>query len=270
MKEEAQVLELREGATTKLVLNRPDKKNAINDEMLAALNVGLDSALADEAVHTIVISGAGDCFSAGRDREDVGTADSPRVSLKDGSLERSVDLFTDTLRRLITAPKPTISAVRGFAFGAGQAIALACDFLVAERNARFGNVEIAYGFPAALNAVLLMRQLGRRRALEVAMTGEILGAEAWHAWGLINRLAEPGKLDDETVAFAEVLNANAAWAVRRTKSLMLASEDAPLADGMTLGGQLNQLLRLEAEHSGLYRDVATVRAHIQGKLATTG
>ncbi len=263
-------MDLREGATAKLVLNNPKKKNALSDEMLVALNVGLDRALADETVRTIVISGAGDCFSAGRDRKDVGTPGSHRVSLKDGSLDANVELFTDTLRRLINAPKPTIAAVRGFAFGGGQAISLACDFLIAERNARFGNVEIAYGFPAALNAVLLMRQLGRRRALEIAMTGEIHGAEAWHAWGLVNRLAEPGKLDDATAAFAEVLNANASWAVRRTKSLMLACEDVPLAEGMTLGGQLNQLLRLEAERSGLYKDAASVRGRIQGKLGDAG
>jgi enoyl-CoA hydratase/carnithine racemase len=270
MNAEVPVLELREGATAKLVLNRPAKKNAMSDELLVALNAGLDRALADEAVRTIVITGAGDCFTAGRDRKDVGTAGSRRVSLEDGSLEGTVELFTDTLRRLIAAPKPTIAAVRGFAFGGGQAMSLACDFLVAERDARFGNVEITYGFPAALNAVLLMRQLGRRRALEIAMTGEIHGAEAWHAWGLVNRLAEPGKLDEATAAFAEVLNANAPWAVRRTKALMLASEDAPLADGMTLGGQLNQLLRLDADRLDLYKDATKARARIQDKLAKPG
>ncbi len=266
----ALVLELREGATAKLVLNRPAKKNAMSDELLVALNAGLNRALADDAVRTIVLTGAGDCFTAGRDRKDVGTAGSRRVSLEDGSLDATVELFTDTLRRLIASPKPTIAAVRGFAFGGGQAMSLACDFLVAERNAQFGNVEITYGFPAALNAVLLMRQLGRRRALEIAMTGEVHSAEAWHAWGLVNRLAEPGKLEEATTAFAEVLNANAPWAVRRTKALMLASEDVPLADGMTLGGQLNQLLRLDADRSDLYKDAAKARARIQDKLAKPG
>jgi enoyl-CoA hydratase/carnithine racemase len=270
MSGEALVLELREGATAKLVLNRPAKKNAMSDELLVALNAGLDRALADASVRTIVLTGAGDCFTAGRDRKDVGTAGSRRVSLEDGSLEGTVELFTDTLRRLVTAPKPTIAAVRGFAFGGGQAMSLACDFLVAERNARFGNVEIAYGFPAALNAVLLMRQLGRRRALEIAMTGEVHGAEAWHGWGLVNRLAEPGRLEEATAEFAGILNANAPWAVRRTKALMLASEDVPLADGMTLGGQLNQLLRLDADRSDLYKDAAQARARIQDKLAKPG
>lgn len=264
------VIGVREGATAKLVLNRPEKRNAMSDELLVALNAELDRVLADEAVRTIVVTGAGDCFTAGRDRKDVGTAGSRRVSLEDGSLEGTVELFTDTLRRLITSPKPTIAAVRGFAFGGGQAMSLACDFLVAERGAKFGNVEITYGFPAALNAVLLMRQLGRRRALEIAMTGEVHTAEAWHGFGLVNRLAEPGKLEEATAAFAGVLNANAPWAVRRTKSLMLAAEDAPLADGMTLGGQLNQLLRLDADRSDLYKDTERTRARIQEQLGRKG
>lgn len=270
MTEQALVLAVREGATAKLVLNRPAKRNAMSDELLVAFNVELERAIADEAVRTIVVTGAGECFTSGRDRKDVGTAGSARVSLEDGSLDRTVELFTDTLRRLIASPKPTIAAVRGFAFGGGQAMSLACDFLVAERNAKFGNVEITYGFPAALNAVLLMRQLGRRRALEIAMTGEVHTAEAWHSFGLVNRLADPGKLDEATAAFAGALNANAPWAVRRTKALMLASEDVPLADGMTLGGQLNQLLRLDADRSDLYKDAAKARARIQDKLAKPG
>ncbi|MGE0315341.1 MAG: enoyl-CoA hydratase/isomerase family protein [Lautropia sp.] len=260
------VLAQRDGATMRLVLNRPAKRNAMSDEMLVALNERLDDALADDAVRSIVVTGAGECFTAGRDRKDVGTTGSRRVSMLDGSLEATVELFTDTLRRLIASPKPTIAAVRGFAFGGGQAMSLACDFLVAERDARFGNVEITYGFPAALNAVLLMRHLGRRRALEVAMTGEIHDAQRWHAWGLVNRLAEPGELDAALEAFVKPLNDNAAWAVRRTKALMRAVEDVPLADGLTLGGQLNQLLRLDADRSDLYAGAADAKALIRRRL----
>jgi enoyl-CoA hydratase/carnithine racemase len=260
------VLALREGATTKLVLNRPRKRNAMSDEMLVAFNAELERAIADDAVRTIVVTGAGECFTSGRDRKDVGTSESARVSLEDSSLDRTVDLFTDTLRRLIASPKPTIAAVRGFAFGGGQAMSLACDFLVAERGARFANVEMVYGFPAALNAVLLMRQLGRRRALEIAMTGDVHTAESWHAFGLVNRLADPERLDEAVAAFTAVLNDRAPWAVRRTKALMLAAEDVPLEDGLTLGGQLNQLLRLNAERSHLYEDADATRARITDQL----
>lgn len=266
MSTEPLVLASREGATAKLVLNRPAKRNAMSDELLVVFGEELERAIRDDGVRTIVVTGAGDCFTSGRDRKDVGTSQSAPVALEDLSLARTVDLFTDTLRRLISSPKPTIAAVRGFAFGGGQAMSLACDFLVAERDARFANVEMAYGFPAALNAVLLMRHLGPRRALEIAMTGDVHSAETWHAFGLVNRLAEPGRLMEVTGAFTAVLNERAPWAVQRTKALMLAAEDVPLADGLTLGGQLNQLLRLNAERSRLYQDGGAARARIQDEL----
>ena len=153
MPAEALVQAVREGATAKLVLNRPAKRNAMSDEMLVLLASELERAIADDAVRTIVVTGAGDCFTSGRDRKDVGTRESAPAALEDMSLERTVELFTDTLRRLLTSPKPTIAAVRGFAFGGGQAMCLACDFLVAERSARFANVEIEqHGLVAVFRA----------------------------------------------------------------------------------------------------------------------
>jgi methylglutaconyl-CoA hydratase len=266
MSSSALVLATREGATAKLVLNRPAKRNAMSDEMLHVFVAELERAIDDDSVRSIVVTGAGDCFTSGRDLKDVGTSQSARASLEDMSLDSTVELFTDTLRRLIASPKPTVAAVRGFAFGGGQAMSLACDFVVAERDARFANVEMAYGFPAALNTVLLIRHLGFRRALEIAITGDVHTAESWHSLGLVNRLAEPGGLEEATTAFTSVLNERAPWAVRRTKALMLAAADVPLEDGLTMGGQLNQLLRLNAERSRLYQEADQTRARIQGEL----
>ena len=264
MTDAALVLAMREGATARLVLNRPKKHNALSDALLHDFNAKLAVAIADDEVRTIVVTGAGDCFSSGRDRDAVGVSGAASVNVADYSLERSVELFTDTLRRLIASPKPTIAAVHGFAFGGGQAMSLACDFLVAERTTRFANVEMVYGFPAALNAVLLMRHLGRRRAMEIAMTGDTHTAESWHTIGLVNRLADVGCLNDEVAAFAGVLNERAGWAVRRTKALMLAVDDIPLEDGLMLGGQLNQLLRLSPDY--LYRDQEAGRARLRDAL----
>lgn len=267
MATESLVLYQHNEATATLVLNRPAKRNAMSDELLNVFVENLERAIADEEVRTIVIAGAGDCFSAGRDRKDVGTAGSPPVALEDFTLDRTVDLFTNALLRLMSSPKPTVAAVHGFAFGGGQAMSLACDFLVAERHARFGNVEISYGFPAALNSVLLARHLGRRRAMEIAMIGEIYTAEDWNGFGLVNRLAQPGELDAATAAFVQLLNLRAPWAVQRTKALIRSAEEVSLEAGMTMGGQLNQLLRLNAQHSDLYREADAVRARIQGDLA---
>lgn len=247
----------RDGATAWLMLNRPDKRNAINDDMLGCFADAMRHACADDEIRTIVLGGNGAGFSAGRDRKDVGAGDAQHVRLEDESLDKTVDLFTDALIMLLECPKPTIAAVHGFALGGGQAMTLACDFVVAESGAKFGNVEITYGFPAALNAVLLGRYLGRRVALEIALSGSLYTAKQFHGLGLVNRLAERGTLQRSTRDFVAMLNDRAPWAVRRTKALMRMSEDAPLPVGMFLGGQLNQLLRLNSVSSNPYGNSAS-------------
>ena len=242
------------GPTRTLTLNRPAKRNALNDALLEKLSAALAAAANDEAVRTIVIAGAGAGFCSGRDRKDVGGPDSAKVQLQDGSLDATVSLFAHVLSLLLRSPKPTIAAVQGFALGGGQAITLACDFVVAARSARFGNPEMLHGFPAAMNTVLLARHLGRRKALEIAITGASYGAEEYRELGLVNRLAEPGKLAEATAAFAAELNQRAPWAVRRTKDLFRVAEDSDLQGLMHAGDQLNQLLRLNGQTSRVFDD----------------
>ena len=123
-----------DGPTRLLTLNRPAKRNALNDALLHAMLAELQSAQTDDAVRSIVITGAGDGFCSGRDRRDVGGADSPKAHLQDGSLEATVSIFTRVLTQLLESPRPTIAAVKGYARAGGQALMLACDFVVAERT----------------------------------------------------------------------------------------------------------------------------------------
>lgn len=133
----------------------------------------LKEAFADKEIRSIAIIGASHCLSAGRDLESFGTHSAQAVRFDDETLQDTSGFFTDVLNLLLEAPKPVVAAVRGFAVGGSQASTPACDFVVAENDARFGHVEIAYGFPDALNAVLLGRHLGRRLALEIALTGTL-------------------------------------------------------------------------------------------------
>ncbi|MBI3371274.1 MAG: enoyl-CoA hydratase/isomerase family protein [Betaproteobacteria bacterium] len=256
MPAESELLVANSGATRRLVLNRPAKRNALNDALLHRLVAELETARAEESVRTIVLGGAGHGFCSGRDRRDVGGADSPRVQMQDGSLEATVSLFTRVLTLLLESPIPTIASVRGFALAGGQALTLACDFLVAERGSRFGNPEMQHGFPAAMNTVLLARHIGRRKALEIALTGAAYTVEEYSLLGLINRVAEPGTLEDVTAGFAAQLNKLAPWSVRRTKQLLRVAEDGDLRGLMHAGDQLNQLLRLNAQSAPLFADQA--------------
>lgn len=241
-----------EGVTRWLVLNRPAKRNALDDALLVRLAAEIDAASGDGTVRTLVLAGAGSGFCAGRDRRDVGGPESARVGLQDGSLEATVSLFTRVLGQLLECPKTTIAAVHGFALAGGQALTLACDFVVAERGARFGNPEMLYGFPAAMNTVLLARHLGRRRALEIAVSGASYEAQEYERYGLVNRLCEAGGLADAVAAFAEPFNRLAPWAVRRTKALLRVADDADLAGQLSAGDQLNQLLRLSGQSAALF------------------
>lgn len=243
-----------EGASRVLTLNRPAKRNALSDALLAELCSAIEAAQADDAVRSIVVRGAGSSFCSGRDQADMGRGKAGQVVLQDESLERTVGIFTRALRLLMHSPKPTIAAVHGHALAGGQALSLACDFVVAERNAQFGNPEIRYGFPAAMNTVLLARHLGRRKALEIAITGNTWRAEEYAALGLVNRLTEPGALDLGVRSFCENLNVLAPWAVRRTKQLLMAAEDMGLDELLASGDGLNQLLRLNAQIQGLFQD----------------
>ncbi|MBL4720025.1 MAG: enoyl-CoA hydratase/isomerase family protein [Alphaproteobacteria bacterium] len=233
-----------------LTFNRPAKKNALNNPLLDQMVAALRAANADDNVHVIVLRGAGGVFSSGRDF----SMFDDRAALGDQSVDKSVDVFLEMLSLLMEIPKPTIASIEGLALGGGQATSLACDFVVAERGASFGNVEMAYGFPAAMNTVLLTRHVGRRIGMEIAITGDVYTAEQYHGYGLVNRLAEPGQLAETTREFAALLASRAPWAVQRTKSTYRMAEDMDLTGAMHVGNQLNQLLRLngqlETVHSG--------------------
>jgi enoyl-CoA hydratase len=233
-----------------LTLNRPAKKNAMSDAMLEQLIDCIQCANEDDTVRAIVITGSGSCFTSGRDI----TQFDKKAILQDMSVDRTVDIFLKCLTLLLESPKPTIAAIHGVALGGGQAMSLACDFVVAETGAKFGNVEMAYGFPAAMNIALLTRQVGRRIGLEIAMTGDLYTAEQYYGYGLVNRLAAAGTLMESTLEFVSILTERAPWAIQRTKSTYRLAEDMALHGALNFGNQLNQLLMLNSQiesiHSG--------------------
>jgi enoyl-CoA hydratase/carnithine racemase len=235
------VLVSQQGATATITLNRPEKRNAVSNTMLLTMVEALQDAALDDDVRSVVLTSRGDYFSAGRDiRERDEETDA--VDPSKAPITHEPGPFLRALTLLLECPKPTIAAVRGFALGGGQALTLACDFLVAERGARFGNVEMAYGFPAAMNIALLTRHLGRRLGLEIAMTGELYSAERYWEMGLVNRLAEAGELDATVREFVELLNSREPWAVQRTKSAFRMAAASTDSAAMYIGDELNQLL----------------------------
>jgi enoyl-CoA hydratase len=256
------LLARREGHTAKLIFNRPEKKNALNNQLLETLVQSIQEAIADEEVRSIVLTGQGEYFSAGRDISEFSNG----ASLKGELLDRAPGPFLQIFTLLLGSLKPTIAAVKGYALGGGQAFTLACDFVIAERGAKFGNVEMAYGFPAAMNLVLLSRHLGRRLGLEIALTGQPYTAEYYKEIGLVNRLAEEGCLDEATREFADVLNSREPWTVRRTKDAFYKAEEMTLEGSLYVGDQLNQLLQLAGQFRGIHSQSSDAKESVKAGL----
>jgi enoyl-CoA hydratase len=180
-----------------ITLNRPEQRNAVSPQMLRDLTTALAEAKSDHNVRVIVLTGAGDkAFSAGADLAGF-AADATEV---DRHHERGlfVDLFID-MQRL---GKPVIGCINGHALAGGFGLALSCDLLVAADTAQFGTPEIKVGVWPMMIMSIVVRNIGRKRALQLFMTGERVDATTAQEWGFVNRV----------VPLAEVREVSHAWA----------------------------------------------------------
>ena len=227
--------DLNEGVL-RLTLNRPEARNALNAEGMAGLNAALRDAERNEAVRVLVIQAAGQAFSAGRDLKEA-----PTLPLET-ALQQHDDWAT-VYQRLQRLTIPTVAVVQGFAVAGGFTLAMGCDFVLASRTARFGAMEMANGFPAAVCTPLLAHLLGPRLGLELALFGEPVGAERLYEMGLVNALADDDAalpaLADDFVGRLLKLNPGA---VKQTKEAFRAARTMPLDQAMVIGKHLNQLL----------------------------
>jgi len=205
-----------ENSVATLTLNRPDKLNAISDEMLAEIRSGLEQARDDEAVRVIILTGAGRGFCAGQD------VSSFRADMSDYDIsEHLMNSYKPIIDLLRDIPKPVIGALNGVAAGAGASLALACDLRIMARDATlvqaFSNIGL---IPDAGSSWFLVRLVGYSRAFELAAEGERISAQRCLALGLANRLVDTEKLAAEARAWAEQLSERAIFAIGLTKQAM--------------------------------------------------
>lgn len=217
------------GRAAYLVLDRPAARNALSAQAVTQLQEGLFRAEADEAVRVIVLTGEGDrVFCPGGDLSSMGSQDG-FVAGHDG--RRGYGLL---LRRLQDAKKPTLARVNGHALAGGLGLVLACDLAVAVEAAQFGTPEIDRGlFPFQVVA-LLQRHLGRKRALELLLTGDRLSAQEALASGLINRVVPAGALDAEVTGLVEKLAGKSGAILQLGRRAFFSAEDLPLSPALEL------------------------------------
>ena len=169
-----------------LTVNRPDKLNALNDATMAELGRAIDEARSDQAVGGIILTGAGRAFVAGADIAELRAKNATAVY---ALARRGQEVF----RRFETSPKPVIAAVNGFALGGGCELAMSCHLRIASESAKFGQPEVKLGItPGYGGTQRLTRLIGRGRALQLLLTGEMIDAAEAHRLGLVNRVVPTG------------------------------------------------------------------------------
>jgi len=228
-----------DGRCAILTIDRPEARNAISPEVAQGLEAGLDRAEGDAEVWAIVLTGAPPVFCAGADLKAVGAGRGAELSTERGG-------FAGVVRR--ERVKPMIAAVDGPALAGGTELVLACDLVVASTAATFGLPEVKRGLVAAAGGLFrLGRKLPANVAMECALTGDPITAEAAHRHGLVNVLCEPGRAREGALALAQRIVANAPLAVRESRSVMLATTFAPDEVGWRRSAESNALVLASAD-----------------------
>ncbi|MEW5764745.1 MAG: enoyl-CoA hydratase/isomerase family protein [Acidobacteriota bacterium] len=236
---ESILLSERRGAVVRLTLNRPERRNALGPDLVAALTEALRSLSSEDSVRAVVLTGAGTAFCAGADLEYLEQLRSASVAENADDSRRLKTLY----RALSTFPKPIVGAVDGPALAGGCGLASACDVLLASPRASFGYPEVRIGFVAAMVLVFLARQLGDRLARELLLTGRTLTAEEAREAGLVHRVLPSDRLTEEALAVAENLASGAPSSLALTKELLWHTSGLPTGSALSLAETVNVFAR---------------------------
>jgi enoyl-CoA hydratase/carnithine racemase len=235
------VLVRTEGAVRIIVNSNPAARNAITPELYAGLPAALLDAAGDPAIGAIVLVGDGDFFCAGGDLRQLAT----RRALAPEQRRAKIENLHALIRAIRACPKPVIGAVEGGAAGAGMSLALACDMLVAARDAFFSVAYVKVGLTPDGGATAFLAQFVSRQVMtELCLTGERISAERLHALGAVNRLANRGQALEQALALAAAVADGPANASARIKQL------CQNAGGASLDEQLDLEARLMVESQG--------------------
>ena len=237
------VLFERRGPVALLTLNRPEARNALSGDLVAALSARLEGLRAETGVRAVVLTGAGKAFCAGADLRalrELGSASSE-------ANKRDSARLADLLHAVYTFPKPVIAAVEGAAVAGGAGLASACDLTVAGEGARFGYTEVKLGFVAAIVMVFLLRAVGEKHARELLLSGKLVPAgEAWRM-GLVNEIVPDGDATARALALAADLATRSPTALATTKELLAHLPGMGLEEALRYAVTVNAWTRTTAD-----------------------
>src|SRR3954454_9877121 len=192
------VLVREDGPTATITLNRPDKRNGLSLEVMEELIAVLGRLGAEQRARAIVIEGAGPAFSAGHDLSEM-------VGRDAAFYQRLFETCTELMQAIHRVPQPVIARVHGIATAAGCQLVAACDLAIAGDDARFATPGVKIGLFCSTPMVPLSRAIGRKRALEMLLTGRPIDAATALEWGLVNRVVPEDALDGEVAELVEAI-----------------------------------------------------------------
>ena len=224
----------------RITLNRPEKRNALNDQLIAALKESLSRAHHDEDVRAVLLCGAGEDFCAGADLAALQKISSASVA---ENLEDARS-FMELLVLIRSINLPVIAAVQGRALAGGCGLALGCDMVLASRSARFGFPEVKIGFVPAIVVAVLRRNISEKKAFELIAIGDQISAEEAAGLGLINRVLDDEAFTDEVDAFLQPILRVSGSAISLSKRLLYQTDAMSFEDAVRCGVDTNVMARL--------------------------
>ena len=229
---ESPVLEEQENGIVRLTLNRPKQFNSLSEAMLETLQEKIDAIAENKDARLVILQGAGKAFCAGHDLKEM-------IATRKESYYKS--LFQQCSRMMMTLnkiPQPVIARVHGIATAAGCQLVGACDLAVASEDARFATSGINVGLFCSTPSVPVSRNIPRKQAMELLLTGEFIDATTALKWGLINRIAALEKLDEEVQKLADAILSKSSVAVFTGKKMFYKQLEKNMEDAYAFAGEI--------------------------------
>jgi methylglutaconyl-CoA hydratase len=227
----------------RITLNRPEKHNALNDELIAGLKDALRRADNDSQMFVVILSGSGTDFCSGADLAALQKISSSAVAENLTDAQSLMELFL----LIRTIKVPVVAAVRGRALAGGCGLATACDMVLAARSSRFGYPEVKIGFVPAMVMAILRRNVSEKIAFELMTTAREISAEEAARIGLVNRVVEDESFESDVTAFAQTFLKTSASAVALTKQLLYRTDAMSFEDALHFGVDANVIARMSRD-----------------------
>jgi len=238
-----QVLYSVDGAVARITLNRPEKRNALNDAVIAGIKDGLKKAASDERVRAIVIAGAGKDFCSGADLSALQKIAGASVAENSEDARTLLELFL-LIRQV---PAPVIAVVTGRALAGGCGLASACDLVLASSSARLGYPEVKIGFVPAMVMAILRRNVSEKRAFELITRGEEISAQQAKEMGLVNQVFSDQTFAADVDAYVKRFEELSQTAIALTKGLLYQIDGLAFPEALETGADLNVIARMSED-----------------------